>query len=85
MIPSFIFQSRCLTALYVQMKAAAARARLLFGVLDRRTENNYSQGTWGAPKQVETDLRVFESQFATCYILYTQIRSASPYSLSILT
>lgn len=88
MISSFIFQSCRLTdvALYVQIKAAPARALLLFGVIYRRAENNYSEGTRGLQnKQVETELSEFGSQFAMCYILYTQIRSASPHSLSFLT
>lgn len=44
MISSFIFQGLDI-ALYVQIKAAAVRALVLFGVIYRRAENNYSQGT----------------------------------------
>lgn len=44
MISSFLFQGLDI-ALYVQIKAAAVRALVLFGVIYRRAENNYSQGT----------------------------------------
>lgn len=44
-ISSFIFQGCLDVALYLQIKAAAVRALLLFRVIYRRAGNNYSQGT----------------------------------------
>lgn len=85
MISSFIFQGLDV-ALYVQIKAAAVRALVLFGIIYRRAENNYSQGTWGLQnKQVKTKLSLNLEANLPRYILYTQISSASPHSLSALT
>lgn len=85
MISSFIFQGLDVV-LYVQIKAAAVTALVLFGIIYRKAENNYSQGIWKLQnKQVKTKLSEFGSQFATCYILYTQMRSPGPHSLSALT
>lgn len=81
MISSFIFQGLDV-ALYVQIKAAAVRALVLLGIIYRRAENNYSQGTWELQnKQVKSKLSESGSQFAACYILYTQMRSPGPHSL----